>query len=68
MSTNRDLILSVMRAQGKADALDLRSRAPEMDGTAIIAEREKVPAWSESADYSSWPAGAPVQDGGAPLA
>lgn len=26
--TNQELILGVMRAQGKADALDLRARAP----------------------------------------
>ena len=35
MMTNQELILGVMRAQGKADALDLRARAPELDGTAL---------------------------------
>lgn len=58
---NRDLILSVMRANGRADALDLRSRAPSMDGTAIIAEEHKIPLWSAEKDYSGWAAGAPVR-------
>ena len=40
---SKELVLSVMRAQGKADALDLRTRAATMDGTAIIAEEEKAP-------------------------
>ena len=62
--TNQELVLSVMRAQGKADALDLRIRANDMDGTAIIAEREKVPEWQADRDYSEWPVGAPVRDEG----
>lgn len=33
----------IMKAQGKADALDLRSRAAGMDGTGIIAEESKAP-------------------------
>lgn len=65
MSTaNKDLILSVMRSNGRADALDLRSRAPSMDGTAIIAEEHKVPLWSAEKDYSGWTAGAPVRYNG----
>ena len=60
-SANRDLILSVMRANGRADALDLRSRAPSMDGTAIIAEEHKIPLWSAEKDYSGWTAGAQVR-------
>lgn len=53
-----------LRTQGRADALDLAARAPEMDGTAIIAEESKVPAWSENAVYTSKQAGYPVQDRG----
>ena len=30
---SQDMILGVMRAQGTADALDLRGRAADMDGT-----------------------------------
>lgn len=57
---SQELILSVLRAQGMADALDLRSRSGDMDGTAIIAEEAKAPQWDGSKDYSLWPAGAPV--------
>lgn len=57
-------IKDIMRRQGRADALDLASRAPQMDGTAIIAEEEKVPAWSESAVYTAAQVGYPVQDNG----
>jgi len=60
--TNREVVLSALKTQGKADALDLRSRAPEMDGTGIIAEEEKVPAFDPAKDYSAWPAGSPVAD------
>lgn len=58
---NKDLILSMMRSNGRADALDLRNRAPSMDGTAIIAEEHKIPLWSAEKDYSGWAAGAPVR-------
>lgn len=62
--TNQDMILDVMRSQGKADALDLRSRAHGMDGTAIIAEESKAPDFDPQRDYSAWPVGSPVQDEG----
>ena len=62
--TNQELILGVMRAQGKADALDLRARAPELDGTAIIAEEAKVPQFDGTKDYSGWAIGSPVLGGG----
>ena len=61
---SQDMILDVMRTQGKADALDLRGRASGMDGTAIIAEEVKAPAFDPTKDYSKWPVGAPVQDEG----
>lgn len=54
----------VGKVQGKADALDLAARAPGMDGTAIIAEEQKVPAWSEDAVYTQTHVGFPVQDDG----
>lgn len=62
--TNLDLVCSAMRTLGRMDALDLRSRAAGLDGTALIAEEEKVPDWDGGLDYSLWPAGAPVQYGG----
>lgn len=58
--TSQEIVLDAMRSQGKADALSLRSRAADMDGTAIIAEESKVPLFVEGADYSSWPAGSPI--------
>ena len=62
--TNKELILGVMREQGRSDALSLRSRAADMDGTSIIAEETKAPAFNPQKDYSSWPIGAPVADEG----
>lgn len=63
-ATKRDVILAIFRDRGRADALDLRGRAAQMDGTAIIAEEAKIPEWSGSRDYSSWPIGAPVRFSG----
>ena len=54
----------VGKVQGKADALDLAARAPGMDGTAIIAEEQKAPAWNASTDYSGQKPGIPVRDEG----
>lgn len=58
--TNKDIVLDIMRSQGKTDALDLRTRSADLDGTAIIAEETKVPAWNGQKDYSNWPVGGPV--------
>lgn len=63
-NSNKSLILGIMRQQGRADALDLRGRAKGMDGTSIIAEETKVPAFDPQKDYSKWPAGSPVADEG----
>lgn len=59
---NKELILNVMYAQGIADALNLRSRAKDMDGTAIIAEESKIPMFDGTKDYSSWAVGSPVYE------
>lgn len=53
-----------MYAQGRADALSLSLRAPELTGTELIAEEVKVPAWSKTADYSGEHVGIPVADEG----
>lgn len=63
-AANKNLILSVMRANGAADALDLRKRAADMDGTSIIAEEQKIPVWSADKDYTTWPVGSPVSHEG----
>ena len=60
--TSQELVLSVMRDRGKADALGLRGRAGELDGTGVIAEEEKIPAFDPGKDYSSWPVGSPVYE------
>lgn len=60
---SKELYLVAMRNQGKADALDLRARAKDMGGTAIIAEEQKIPQW-EKKDYSGWAMGSPVADEG----
>ena len=53
-------INTIMRRQGKADALELAKRASGMDGTAIIAEESKVPLFVWGTDYSGCPVGAPI--------
>lgn len=53
-----------MKEKGIADALDLRGRAKDMDGTAIIAEEKKVPTFDCKKDYSAWSVGSPVADEG----
>ena len=58
--TNKEIILSVMREQGKTDALSLRARANDMTGTEIIAEETKIPIYDNNKDYSNYPVGAPV--------
>lgn len=58
--SNEEVVLSALRSLGRSDALALRSRASTLDGTALIAEEARVPAWSPERDYSSWPAGGPV--------
>ena len=53
-------ILALMKEKGKSDALDLRSHAKDLDGTAIIAEESKIPRFDPEKDYSSWAVGSPV--------
>lgn len=52
----------IMYDEGRRDALDLAGRAKDMDGTAIIAEEDHIPAWSEDAVYTADHVGFPVQD------
>lgn len=41
--TSKEIALNVMYKQGKADAQDLQTRAPEMGGTALYAEKQVIP-------------------------
>lgn len=59
---SKELVLNMMYEQGRADALNLRSRAADMDGTAIIAEETKIPAFDPTKDYTNWVVGSPVYD------
>ena len=54
--------LDIIRRSGRADALDLRERAPSLTGTEVIAEESKVPAFDPAKDYTNWPVSAPVAD------
>lgn len=56
--------LAMIRQHGKADAKDLRDRAPDLSGTEIIDEERKVPVWDAAKDYSGWAKGSPVADEG----
>lgn len=60
--TNQEIVLSAMRSLGYQDAKNLRSRSPDMDGTSLIREEEKIPDFDPTKDYTDWPAGSPVVD------
>ena len=62
--TSKERVLHRERQRGRADALDLAHRAPNMSGTEIIAEQEVIPAWREDAVYTTKHIGFPVQDNG----
>lgn len=63
LMTSKERVLQRERDRGRAAALNLASRAPDMDGTALIAEQDSIPAWSEAAVYTVKHVGYPVQDG-----
>lgn len=60
LQREHDRGVPVGKMQGKADALDLAARSPSMDGTAIIAEEQKVPLFEWGKDYSKCQRGAPI--------
>lgn len=61
--TSKERVLNRERDRGRAAALNLASRAPDMDGTGLIAEQGHIPAWREDAVYTVNHIGYPVQDG-----
>ena len=61
---NKEMILGIMRRQGRIDALELRQQAKDLTGTELIDREAQIPAFDPGKDYSKWPAGAPVADGG----
>lgn len=64
MTTSKERVLQRERDRGREAALELATRAPGMDGTALIAEQDNIPAWSENAVYTMAQIGYPVQDNG----
>ena len=62
--TSKERVLQRERNRGRLAALDLASRSHNMDGTAIIAEEDHIPAWSANAVYTADQVGFPVQDNG----
>lgn len=62
--TSKERVLQRECDRGRAAALELAGRAPGMDGTAIIAEEDHIPAFDPTKDYSHLAAGAPVADEG----
>ena len=54
----------VMFEEGRRDALELAGRAKDLDGTAIIAEEDHIPAWREDAVYGAEHVGFPLRDKG----
>lgn len=63
--TSKDRVLERERSRGRAAALDLAGRAVSdgLNGTALIAEQDSVPAWREDAVYTYNHIGFPIQDG-----
>lgn len=61
---SKELVLKVHRDMGRADALDLASRAwtNMLDGTALIAEEEKVPLFVWGTDYSGCSVNTPIAE------
>lgn len=59
--TSKEIVLDIMRQQGRSDAVILRQAAVDMTGTQIIAQERKIPLYDGMKDYSEWPVGAPVQ-------
>ena len=55
--SSKERVLNRERERGRADALDLVSRLPNMTDTEIINEEEKIPAWDGAKDYTSYPVG-----------
>lgn len=60
MISNKELFLKIIKNLGHRDAIDLRVRSKDLDGTGLISEEEKIPEFDPLKDYSEWPSGAPV--------
>ena len=54
----------IFRSLGRSDALKLREEASGLTGTQIIDREMAIPAFDPKKDYSAYPVGTPVTDGG----
>lgn len=61
---DKDFMLNMFKSLGTANAASLRVSASSMTGTELSQKFTDIPDWDSTKDYSSWPAGAPVQDDG----
>lgn len=61
---NQEERKEIMYRQGRAHALDLRQRAAALTGTEIIDQEKDVPVFVAGKNYTDWPVGSPVADGG----
>lgn len=62
--SDKEYVLNILKEQGKTDAKMLRTRSPQMDGTELIEEEQKIPIYDPTKDYSGWASGNPVTDEG----
>lgn len=62
--TAKERVLNRERIRGREAALALAERAHDMTGRELIEEEEVIPAWNESAVYTSSHIGFPVRDNG----
>lgn len=56
--------LEIFRAAGRTAALQLRGEAADLTGTEIIDREHDAPYFDPEKDYTGWPVGSPVCDGG----
>lgn len=54
--------IEMVKQQGREDALALREKADDMDGTELIAQEIKIPDFDPNKDYSKWAVYSPVKD------
>lgn len=67
MTTDKQIVLSALKKAGKAAAQSLQERAPEMDGTALIAEEDYIITFDaavKNANMLTRKVGFACQDGG----
>lgn len=62
MTTNKEFVIAALRSLGKAEAVSLRAKAVsgEADATALIADEDFIPTWTQK-DYSTTPVGSPYR-------